>query len=259
KGGALFVSNHMSFVDVLLLLASTDRPVRFLMIQNMYDMPPLKPFARMMGAIPISSELRPRDMIRSLRMASDMIRDGEIVCIFAEGQITRTGQMLPFRRGMERIIKGVEAPIVPVNLYGVWGSVFSFERNRFLWKVPRRIPYPVTVSFGKWLPSTSAPIEVRQAVQDLESVAFAADRTPKLTLDRALWRGARRYFWRFAMADGRVPRLRFGSALVKTIFVARRMKPLWKDQEMVGVLLPPSVGGALVNYAASLLGRVPVN
>jgi acyl-[acyl-carrier-protein]-phospholipid O-acyltransferase/long-chain-fatty-acid--[acyl-carrier-protein] ligase len=259
KGGALFVSNHMSFVDVLLLLASTDRPVRFLMFQGIYERAIIKPFARMMKAIPISSELRPRDMIRSLRTASDAIRDGEIVCIFAEGQITRTGQMLPFRRGMERIIKGIDAPIVPVNLHGVWGSIFSFERNRFLWKVPRRIPYPVTVSFGKWLPPASSPVEVRQAVQELQSAAFAADRTPKLTLDRAFVRSARRYFWRFAMADGRVPKMRFGSALVKSIFVARRLRPLWKDQEMVGVLLPPSVGGALVNHAATLLGRVPVN
>lgn len=259
KGGALFVSNHMSFVDVLLLLASTDRPIRFLMFQGIYDKPIVKPFARMMKAIPISSELRPRDMIRSLRTASDAIRDGEIVCIFAEGQITRTGQLLPFRRGMERIIKGVDAPIVPVNLHGVWGSVFSFERNRFLWKVPRRIPYPVIVSFGPGLPPTTPPVEVRQAVQELQSTAFLADRNCKLTLDRAFVRSARRYFWRFAMADGRVPKLRFGSALVKAIFVARRMKPLWKDQEMVGILLPPSVGGALVNHAATLLGLIPVN
>src|SRR5215469_7476016 len=259
KGGALFVSNHMSFVDVLLLLASTDRPIRFLMFQGIYDKPIIKPFARMMKAIPISSELRPRDMIRSLRTASDAIRDGEIVCIFAEGQITRTGGLLPFRRGMERIIKGLDAPIVPVNLHGVWGSIFSFERNRFLWKVPRRVPYPVTVSFGQWLPATAAPVEVRQAVLELQSEAFAADRNPKFTLDRAFVRSARRYFWRFAMADARVPKMRFGGALVKTVFVARRMKPLWKDQEMVGILMPPSVGGALVNYAATLLGLVPVN
>jgi acyl-[acyl-carrier-protein]-phospholipid O-acyltransferase / long-chain-fatty-acid--[acyl-carrier-protein] ligase len=259
KGGALFVSNHMSFVDVLLLLASTDRPIRFLMFQGIYDQAIIKPFARMMKAIPISSELRPRDMIRSLRAASDAIRDGEIVCIFAEGQITRTGQLLPFRRGMERIIKGIDAPIVPVNLHGVWGSIFSFERNRFVWKVPRRVPYPVTVSFGKWLPSTSEPAKVRQAVQELQSVAFAADRNHKFTLDRAFVRSARRYFWRFAMADARVPKMRFASALVKTIFIARRLKPLWKDQEMVGILMPPSVGGALVNYAAALLGHIPVN
>ncbi|HZU30824.1 MAG TPA: MFS transporter, partial [Candidatus Angelobacter sp.] len=259
KGGALFVANHMSFVDVLLLMASTDRPIRFVMFQGIYDQPIVKPFARMMKAIPISSELRPRDMIKSLRAASDAIREGEIVCIFAEGQITRTGQLLPFRRGMERIIKGLDAPIVPISLHGVWGSIFSFERNRFIWKFPRRIPYPVTVSFGQWLPSTATPVEVRHAVQQLQSDAFAADRNPRHTLDRAFVHSARRYFWRFAMADGRVPKIRFGAALVKTIFVARRMKPYWKDQEMVGILMPPSVGGALVNYAATLLGRVPVN
>jgi acyl-[acyl-carrier-protein]-phospholipid O-acyltransferase/long-chain-fatty-acid--[acyl-carrier-protein] ligase len=259
KGGALFVSNHMSFVDVLLMQASTDRPIRFLMFQDIYDMPVVKQFARMMRAIPISSELRPRDMIRSLREASDAIRQGEVVCIFAEGQITRIGQMLPFRRGMERIIKGVDAPIVPVNLYGVWGSIFSFERNRFLWKAPRRIPYPVTVSFGKPLPPTTSTSEVRQAVQELESDAWANDHDPHRTLDRALVRGAHRFPLRFAAADGRVPKMRFASLLIKTIFAARRLRPLWEDQDMVGLLVPPSVGGALVNYAATLLGRVPVN
>jgi acyl-[acyl-carrier-protein]-phospholipid O-acyltransferase/long-chain-fatty-acid--[acyl-carrier-protein] ligase len=259
RGGALFVCNHLSFVDVLLLQASTDRPIRFLMYQPIYDMPFVKPFARMMRAIPISSELRPRDMIRSLREASDAIRAGEIVCIFAEGQITRIGQLLPFRRGMERVIKGVDAPIVPVDLYGVWGSIFSFERGRFLWKMPRRIPYPVTVSFGKWLPPTASTVEVRHAVQELESAAWADDREPSRTVDRALVHSARRYPWRFAQADARVAKMTFGSLLVKAIFVARRLRPVWKDQEMVGILVPPSAGGALVNYAAALLGKVPVN
>jgi acyl-[acyl-carrier-protein]-phospholipid O-acyltransferase / long-chain-fatty-acid--[acyl-carrier-protein] ligase len=259
KGGALFVCNHLSFVDVLLLTASTDRPIRFLMFQGIYDLPLVKPFARMMRAIPISSELRPRDLIRSLRTASDAIRAGEIVCIFAEGQITRIGQMLPFRRGMERIIKGVEAPIVPVNLYGVWGSIFSFERSRFLWKIPRRIPYPVIVSFGKCLPATASIAEVRCSVQELESAAWAADRNPRRTLDRAMVRSAHCYPWRFASADARIPKMRYAGLLVKTIFVARRLRPIWKDQEMVGMLLPPSVGGALVNYAATLMGHVAVN
>ncbi len=259
KGGALFVSNHMSFVDVLLLIASTDRPLRFVMFKGIYDLPVIKPFARMMGAIPISAEFRPRDMIRSLRTASEAIRSGEIVCIFAEGQITRTGQLLPFRRGMERIMKGVDAPIIPVNLHGVWGSIFSFERNRFLWKVPHRIPYPVTVSFGKPMAPTSSAFDVRRAVEELQSVAFAADHDDERTLDRAFVRGTRRSALRFGAADGHVPKITFGGLLVKCIFVARRMRPFWKEQEMVGILLPASVGGALVNYAATLMGVIPVN
>ncbi len=259
KGGALFVCNHMSFVDALLLIASTDRPIRFLMYKGIYEMPIIRPWAKMMGAIPISSEQQPREMIRSLRRASDYLREGEVVCIFAEGQITRTGQLLPFRRGFERIMKDVDVPIIPVNLDGVWGSIFSFERGRFLWKVPRRIPYPVTVSYGAPLPATSTSTQVRRAVQELQSEAFHLRRKRMKTLDAAFVRSARLSATRFMMADGRVPKLRFGGALVKSIFLARRLKKHWAGQEMVGMLLPPSVGGALVNYAASLLGVIPVN
>src|SRR5208337_4977718 len=89
KGGALFVCNHMSLVDALLLIASTDRFVRFIMLKSIYDMKIVKPFAKMIRAIPISSDLRPRDMLHSLNEASASIRRGEVVCIFAEGQITR--------------------------------------------------------------------------------------------------------------------------------------------------------------------------
>ncbi|MBC8095797.1 MAG: MFS transporter, partial [Akkermansiaceae bacterium] len=127
KGGALFVCNHVSFVDAVLMLASTDRRVRFMMFKAHYELPYMKPFARILGVIPISSEQRPREMIKSLQIASDAIRAGDVVCIFAEGQITRTGHLLPFRRGFERIMKDVEAPIIPVALYNVGGRNFSYE------------------------------------------------------------------------------------------------------------------------------------
>ncbi|MGD0903512.1 MAG: MFS transporter, partial [Terracidiphilus sp.] len=259
KTGALLVCNHMSFVDALLLIASTDRPIRFLMYKGIYDNKFVKPFAKAMKAIPISSEQRPRDMIRSLRTASDALRQDDVVCIFAEGQITRTGQLLPFRRGLERIMKGVETPIIPVNLDGVWGSIFSFERGRFLWKMPRRIPYPVTVSFGQPMPPASTAIAVRRAVQELQAGAFQQRKRRMRTLDRAFVRTARRFPLRFMMADGKTPKVTFGSALTKAVYIARRLRPLVGEQQMVGLLLPPSVGGALTNYALMMLGRIAVN
>jgi acyl-[acyl-carrier-protein]-phospholipid O-acyltransferase / long-chain-fatty-acid--[acyl-carrier-protein] ligase len=259
KTGALLVCNHMSFVDAMLLIASTDRPIRFLMYKGIYDNKLIKPFAKVMKAIPISSEQRPREMIRSLRTASDALREDEIVCIFAEGQITRTGQMLPFRRGLERIMKGVDVPIIPVNLDGVWGSIFSFARGRFLWKMPRHIPYPVTVSFGQPLPPSSTAITVRRAVQDLQADAFQQRKRRMKTLDRAFVHTARRFPLRFMMADGKTPKVTFGSALARTIYIARRLRPQIGEREMVGLLLPPSVGGALTNYALMMLGRIPVN
>ncbi len=259
KGGALFVCNHVSFVDAVLLLASTDRRVRFMMFKGLYELPYVKPFARILGIIPISSEQRPREMLKSLQTASDAIRAGDVVCIFAEGQITRIGHLLPFRRGFERIMKGVDAPIVPVAMDGVWGSIFSFEKGRFLWKLPRRYPYPITINYGKPLPPTATPFQVRSTVQELLVEAWQARKKRMRPLPIAFVNTARNHPFRFAMADVQNTRVSFGAALVRSVFLARRLRKIWLNQPMVGVLLPPSVPGALVNYAALLLGKVPVN
>jgi acyl-[acyl-carrier-protein]-phospholipid O-acyltransferase/long-chain-fatty-acid--[acyl-carrier-protein] ligase len=79
------------------------------------------------------------------------------------------------------------------------------------------------------------------------------------TLTRSFIKAARRNPRHFAMADGRTPKLTFGDSLIKAVFLARRLRPLWTDQKMVGILLPPSIPGALVNWAALLLGKVPIN
>lgn len=259
NGGALFVANHMSFVDALLLMASTDRTIRFLTYKGLHDLQYVKPFAKMIRAIPISSEQRPREMLQSMREATEAIKKGEVVCIFPEGQITRIGQLLPFRRGMERIMKGLGAPIVPVSLDGVWGSIFSFERGRFAWKWPRAIPYSVTVSFGEPMPPTASTFEVRKSVQQLQAEAFAHRKSRMHTLHRSLIQTAHRHPFRFAMADKRRPRMRWSGVLLSAIFLARRLRPMWEGQEMVGILLPPSIPGALVNFAAMLAGKIPVN
>jgi len=259
RGGALIVPNHVSMADAVLLLAALDRPVRFLMFKGSYEHPLVKPFAKILGVIPISSDQGPREMIHSLRRATQALEEGELVCIFPEGQMTRIGQMLPFRRGMERIIKGVDVPIIPVNLDGVWGSIFSFAGGRFLWKLPRQLPYPVRVTFGAPLPSTATSQEARQAVQDLGAEAFERRKRHMRPLPRTFLYTARRHAFRFAMADGQTPKLSFFAVLARTLFLARRLRKTWEGQEMVGILLPPSIPGALVNLAAMLMGRVPVN
>ena len=259
RGGVLLTPNHASWVDAVLLVAATDRPIRFLMFRGVYEHPLFKPFARMLKVIPIASDQGPREMLQSLRTASDALRNGEVVCIFPEGEITRIGQMLTFHRGFERIIKGIDVPIIPVNIDGIWGSIFSFSGGRFLWKLPRHIPYPVRITFGAPMPSTSTAVEVRQAVQDLSVDAFQRRRRYMQPLTRSFLKTARRNPRHFSMADGRTPKLNFGESLIKTIFLARRLRPLWRDQNMVGIFLPPSIPGALVNWAALLLGKVPIN
>ncbi|HWC18992.1 MAG TPA: AMP-binding protein, partial [Terriglobales bacterium] len=112
---------------------------------------------------------------------------------------------------------------------------------------------------GDRLPATATAPEVRRAVQELQATAFTRRRQHISTLDAAFVRNARLHPFRFMMADGLTPKVSFFRALTASILLARKLRLQWADQEMVGILLPPSVGGALVNYAASLLGRVPLN
>lgn len=109
------------------------------------------------------------------------------------------------------------------------------------------------------MPHTATPFEVRQAVQELMAEAWMCRKKGMKTLHRSFLRTARFHPLRFAMADAQNAKVRFGSALMRTIFLGRRLKKIWRGQKMLGLLLPPSVPGALVNFAAMVAGKVPVN
>lgn len=259
SGGALLVPNHVSFVDGLLLIASLDRPVRFVVDSHYPEQRVFKPFMTALGVIPISSHGGLRLILKALREAGTALDRGDLVCIFPEGQITRTGTLLPFRRGFERIVKGRTVPIIPVHLDRVWGSIFSFNRGRFLWKVPEQLPYPVTVSFGAPLPPDTTADTVRGKIRELGEAAWQLRKPTRRPLHREFIRSMRRYPFRLAMADQNRPRVSSLQALIGSIVLARSLRPYWNDQERVGVLLPPTVAAALVNVAAPLCGKTIVN
>jgi len=258
-GGALLVPNHMSFVDGFLLMAAVDRPIRFIVDTAYASHPLFKWLMTVMRVIPISSGGGPREILRALRSAGQALDEGEIVCIFPEGQISRTGTLLPFRRGFERIVKGRPVPVIPVHLDRLWGSIFSFERGRFLTKWPERIPYPLTVSFGSPLPSDTTAYDLRHAIRRLGEDAWHLRKSGRRTLHREFIHAARRHPFRFAMADQTRPRVSSLQALIGSIALARTLRGYWEDQRHVGILLPPTVPGALINVAALLCGKTSVN
>ena len=259
RGGVLLTPNHVSFVDALMLIATVDRRIRFLIEQEQFDRPLLRPFLKLMEVIPISSTGGTRELLKALRDAGESLDEGRVVCIFPEGQITRTGALQPFRRGLERIVKGRDAPIVPVHLDRLWGSIFSFSGGRFFRKLPKRLPYPVTVSFGAPRPADTPPTRIREAVASLGEQAWYARKPDRQVLHRTFLTSVRRRPWALAMGDGTQPEVSRFAAMAGAAVLARSLRKAWDGERLVGLLLPPSVPGALANLAASLAGKASVN
>ncbi len=256
-GGALLVPNHVSFLDGLFLLVAIDRPIRFVVEQYWYERPYLRPFLRALRAIPIAGSGGPRVVLRALREAGQALDDGELVCLFAEGEISRMGSTLPFRRGLQRIVKGRRAPVVPVHLDRVYGGLLSPRQGRVRWW-PTQVPCPVTVSCGTPVDGTVAPEELRRRVDALGERAWRLRARELRPLHHAFVRTVRAAPWRRALADTQGRRLSRLGTLTAAIVFARRLRRSWSGQQRIGILLPPSLGGALAAIAASLSGRVAV-
>lgn len=174
EGGVLLLSNHVSYVDALVLAAACRRPVRFVMWDVLYNVWWMNGFLRLVGTVPISPT-RAKDAIRSVATA---LKDGEIVCLFPEGQITRHGMLNTLHKGFELMARQSAAQVVPVHLDGLYGSIFSFHGGRFFTKMPRRLRYPVSVRFGTPLSAHDASADVvRDAILQLGSEALLARRT----------------------------------------------------------------------------------
>src|SRR5262249_24791093 len=252
----LLVCNHMSHVDGLLVGACVQRFIRFMIYKPIYELRLLHPLMKLMNAIPLAAG---REAPASLDRARRELEQGHVVCIFAEGAISRTGNMLPFKRGFERIAVGLDVPVIPVYLDRVWGSIFSFKGGRFFWKWPVRVPYPVTVAFGAPLPSTTTAAEARLALQTLGYDLAMQRRPADESLGRQFVRTAKHQWRSFSMADAATARLTFGRTLVASLLLAQWVRRRLPHESKVGLLLPASVGGALANLALSIAGRVSVN
>src|SRR5436190_7874220 len=254
--GFLLVPNHITWVDALILQLACPRPIRYVIDQEYYHKPILHQILRAVGCIPINI----RHSHAAVRAAAEKIANGEIVCVFPEGQLERTGTLLRLQRGYELIARNANAAVVPVWLDQLWGSIFSFQGGRFFTKLPKRVPYPVTIAFGKPLKAEAVDIAtVREELLKLGE--FCYSRRP--ALDRHLGeecvRGLKRRPFATAVIDGLDhSSLSRSKLLGAAVALSRFLRKQFAD-ERIAIVLPASKGSMVANLAVTLVGKVPVD
>lgn len=168
EGPALLVSNHQSLADALVITASCRRPIRFVMYYAIFNVPVLRFIFRSMKAIPIAgAKEAPEVLEQAYEEIAAALADGQLVCIFPEGQLTRDGEIGPFRPGMMRILERTPVPVIPISLSGLWKSIFA--RNKQV-SIPFARLFPtVRLNVGiPVAPASATPDAIRAAVLALQ-------------------------------------------------------------------------------------------
>jgi acyl-[acyl-carrier-protein]-phospholipid O-acyltransferase / long-chain-fatty-acid--[acyl-carrier-protein] ligase len=256
KGGFLLLPNHITWVDAIVLQLACPRSIRYIIDEEFYRKPILHPFLRQLRCIPINT----RHSHSAIRAATEKIAEGEVVCLFPEGQLERAGTLLRLRRGYELIARHANAMVVPVWLDQFWGSIFSFQGGRFFTKLPRRIPYPVTIAFGKPIEANAADIAtVREELLKLGEFCFSQRPSLNRHLAEPCVRGLKKSPFATAVVDGLDHSALSRSKLLGAAAALSRYLGKEFPDERIAIVLPASKGSMVANLAVTLADKVPVD
>ncbi len=263
EGGVLMVANHVSFIDGPIIYAFSSRPVRFF-AHNDYIRGWLPNYVarktRVLRIVPGK-----KSVVEAIKQARKSLAEGDIVCIFPEGGLTRTGQIREFELGYTSFLKGNEnVPIVPVFIGGLFGSITSYaDRKRKIFSWPRPLRHRVLIQYGKPVPADTPTHELKHIIDEMGAEAAMREQGRKFIPPRQMIRQYKKElfakFEQFVDSTGAksIPRDFF----VKTLVARRilRREVLGKREKNVAVLTPPSVGGVMINAALALDCRTTIN
>lgn len=170
QGAAILVANHVSFVDAVLLMAASPRPIRFIMDHRIFATPVLGPLFRLAKAIPIAPQKDdPATYDRAFAEARRVLEEGDLLAIFPEGGITRDGSLGVFRGGVMKVLQTHPVPVVPLALSNLWGSFFSRAERGVAMVRPFRRGW-----FSRVGLSAGAPLQAAQVTPERLRLEVAA-------------------------------------------------------------------------------------
>ncbi|QDT12407.1 Bifunctional protein Aas [Planctomycetes bacterium K23_9] len=257
--GCVIISNHVSWIDGLLLLWMLPRNIRFVVDGGNFK-GKIAPWIA--GAFDtILMMPNPKSIGRALKAGRQGLIDGDVVGIFPEGTLTRTGQLQAFKPGLKKILKGTDAVVVPIWVEGMWGSIFSFSEGKFFLKWPKNFRRKIKCHIGTPLPGDASAEMMRSKLQDLCARATIENRKSFPVLASRLIRTWKKAGGRLQAADSLGIELTGRQILIRTLALRRmlRREVFSADEQYVGILLPPSVGAVSVNAALAMDQRISAN
>lgn len=254
RGGVLLLGNHISFIDWALVQMASPRQLHFVIEKGYYERWYLNGILKWFGVVPISGTAS----ADSLEKVTELLKAGEVVCLFPEGAISRTGQLGEFKRGYEKAVKDTGAVIVPFYLHGLWGSRFSRSSGFLRQNRQSGFKRDIVVAFGQALPATIQAYELKQKVFDLSFTSWDAYAHMLDPIPLNWLRSAKRMSFRIAASDvigEPISHHRFITAVFRFAAEIKKLSP----EQNIGMLLPTSAGGAIANMAVLSLGKTLVN
>ena len=269
-GPVLLAANHVSYLDWLYIAVACPRPITFVLWSKYRQRPILRLFLSFVRGRFIEVESKttaPHALMASIDRVAAALREGRVVLVFPEGRLTRNGQMLPFRRGIELVAKRVGQPfaLVPTILWNVWGTLSSHKTGRMYWRWPEVWRRPIAVQFGPPLPGTTKIAELRAAVVETGADCAIAESDRVIPVHAGFVRYAAKWsnLRRIAFVDagsGTDRTMTWPKALVGAWGLANWLKSRFEpDERNVGIWLPTGLGSAFANIALAFLKKTSVN
>ncbi len=258
KGGAVLAFNHCSWLDGVTILSLQPRKARAIAWSGNFKSPLMKWWAGFCGVILISGG--PKSIRRGLEEAKTALQNGELVAIFPEGGITQTGQIRSVKPGLMKILEGTDIPVVPCYIDEMWGSIFSYKQGKAMNRFPSSIRRPLSMHFGKPIIPDSK-FEVWQAMQRISTDSVNHQAGKFVSAPKLLIKNLKKRKFSMKIGDSTGQSEKGGTLLTKVLVLRRLLRKfvIAKDEIHVGVLIPPSNGGAIVNLALALDRRVAIN
>lgn len=257
-GGALVVANHVSYLDFMLIAATIPRQLRFVMLNDVYKKPGIHWLLKRLNMIPINARGGQNDLRKFNELCQEEINAGHVVCIFSEGTVTRTGQLLEFKRGIEFIAQGIQAPVIPIHLGDVIGTPFTFKVGEKKMVIPSlsNLGKDVHISVGKPLPKSIKAFQLRQAIKELEAESFGHSTYRHGSVGEVLHNSLSTRD--FQIKYGKRA-LSSKELLKKAVHIANRLQHLIGKHESVAVLLPKNHNSLALQCAVQFCGKTVVN